>query len=491
MIIPVEIKDKWGESVGRSSQNRADRSHWLSWIVFAAGDYAAIVAAEFSALFLRNFFLTYSVYHISSVYFWLIAPFIFMMFLFMQGLYHRKLVFYQAVEKIFYSCLYGALFSVVLLFIGKVSAEVSRAYVILFTILCFCFLCLVRYILKKTLGRTSLMQTPVLIVGAGMTADVIVKEFQKDSGLNYRIIGFLEDHTPKTVYAKEHPILGGFADLEKVAIETGVRHILIAAPGLPQSQLSDLIYRAQSICPDVGVVPNLVEVPMSNVEVESYYDAKVMVLHVQNNLASRWNRWLKYIFESVSAFLGVIVVSPLLLYIAIKIKCDSPGPVVYAGERIGQYGKRFKCYKFRSMYVNSDEILHEYFNKYPDKLQEWQEYHKLKGEDPRVTLVGRMLRRTSLDELPQIFNVLKGEMGLVGPRPYLPSEMTEMGEAKDLILMARPGITGYWQTSGRSDISFKERLHMESWYVCNWSIWIDLVLLWRTIKVVFKREGAY
>lgn len=463
----------------------------LPKLVLAAGDYLAILAAEWAALTLRNFFMTYSVYHISPAYFFLITPFIFLSFLYMNRLYSGKLLFYQAVEKIFWSCVYSVTFAVVLLFVGKVAEEVSRLYVGLLAVLGFCFLAGMRYLLKRTLGRTALLRTPVLIVGAGLTADAVVGEFQKDSGLNYEVVGFLEDHTPKTVWAKEYPVLGGFDDLEKVVAATGVRHVLIAAPGLSQDRLANLLYRAQSICSDVGVVPNLVEVPMSNVEVESYYDAKVMILHVQNNLASRWNRWLKYIFESVSVLLGIIVVSLLLLYIAVKIKRDSPGPVLYAGERIGQYGKRFKCYKFRSMYVNSDEILQEYFKKHPDKLAEWQEYHKLKGEDPRVTPVGKMLRRTSLDELPQIFNVLKGEMGLVGPRPYLPSELSDMGEAKDLILMVRPGITGYWQTSGRNDISFKERIHMESWYVCNWSIWIDLVLLWRTFRVVLNREGAY
>lgn len=475
------------ETVGK----RRGTGGLLPKLVLAAGDYLAILAAEWAALTLRNFFMTYSVYHISPAYFFLITPFIFLSFLYMNRLYSGKLLFYQAVEKIFWSCVYSVTFAVVLLFVGKVAEEVSRLYVGMLAVLGFCFLAGMRYLLKRTLGRTALLRTPVLIVGAGLTADAVVGEFQKDSGLNYEVVGFLEDHTPKTDWVKEYPILGGFDDLEKVVAATRVQHVLIAAPGLPQNQLSDLLYRAQSICSDVGVVPNLVEVPMSNVEVESYYDAKVMILHVQNNLASRWNRWLKYIFESISAFLGVIVVSPLLLYIAVKIKHDSPGPVVYAGERMGQYGKRFKCYKFRSMYVNSDEILQEYFKKHPDKLREWQKYHKLKGEDPRVTLVGQMLRRTSLDELPQIFNVLKGEMGLVGPRPYLPSELPDMGEAKDLILMARPGITGYWQTSGRNNISFKERLHMESWYVCNWSIWIDLVLLWRTFKAVFKHEGAY
>lgn len=479
------------ERMNKKHLTGSKRSGIVSYLIMVLCDYLAILLAEGAALFLRNFFMTYSVYHISAMYFYGIVPFIFLVFLFLNRLYSGKLLFYQAVEKIFYACLYSILFAVVLLFVGKVSEEVSRLYVGLLAILSFCFLVGMRYTVKQILGKTSLLRTPVLIVGAGLTADAAVQEFEKDSGLNYEVVGFLEDHEPRTSYTAKYPILGGFADLERVVRETGVQHVLIAAPGLPQEQLAGLLYRAQSICSDVGVVPNLVEVPMSNVQAESYYDAKIMVLHVKNNLASPRNRWLKYLLEGIAAAVGVILVSPILLYIAVRIYRDSPGPILYSGERVGKNGKLFKCYKFRSMYVNSDEILQQYLRKYPDKEKEWHIYHKLKGEDPRVTPVGRMLRRTSLDELPQIFNVLKGEMGLVGPRPYLPGEISEMGNAKKVILMARPGITGYWQTSGRNDVSFSDRLRMESWYVSNWSIWIDILMLWRTIKVVAGRKGAY
>ena len=477
--------------MSRSSQGRADRSHWLSWIVFAAGDYAAIVAAEYSALFLRNFFLTYSVYHISPVYFWLIAPFIFMMFLFMQGLYHRKLVFYQAVEKIFYSCLYGALFSVVLLFIGKVSAEVSRAYVILFVALCFVFLVVVRYLLKRTLGKSTFMQTPVLIIGAGLTADVIIHEFQKDSGLNYHIVGFLEDNRPQTAYVKNYPVLGGFADMEAVIRQTATRHVLIAAPGLPQDQLSDLIYRAQSICPDVGIVPNLVEVPMSNVEVESYYDARVMILHVQNNLSKWRNRTMKRVFDMILTIVGGgIMISPILIGVAVWVYRDSPGPVIYKHRRVGKDGKEFDCYKFRSMCVDSAERLQKLLDTDPEARKEWETSFKLKN-DPRITRSGAFLRKTSLDELPQLLNVLKGEMSLVGPRPIIQKEVPRYGEFIKEYYMVRPGITGMWQVSGRSDIDYPERVRMDSWYVHNWSVWLDILMLWRTIKVVIARKGAY
>lgn len=279
--------------------------------------------------------------------------------------------------------------------------------------------------------------------------------------------------------------------MERVIRDTGVQHVIIAAPGIPQTQLSALIYQAQTLVRNVGVVPNLVAVPMSNVTVESFFDAKIMVLQIRNNLASRRNRTLKYVIEFITTCVGTILISPLLAWIAYKIHSDSEGPIIYSGLRVGQNGKMFKCFKFRSMYVNSDEILKKYLDAHPEKKAEWEIYHKLKDYDPRVTPIGKTLRRLSLDELPQIFNVLRGEMGLVGPRPYLQQELDDMGAARNTILLVRPGITGYWQTSGRNEITFEERLHMESWYVCNWDIWIDLVLLWRTFTVVLTHRGAY
>ena len=332
----------------------------LAGFIYSAGDYVAILAAEWAALFLRNAFMDYSVYHIPPVYFYLITPLVFMAFLLKNKLYSKKMPFYQIVENIFYACLYGVAFSIILMFLGRVSDQVSRLYVALFGVLVFLFLVAVRYVMKKTMGKSALMTTSILIVGAGRTADAVVTEFRKDTGLNYTIVGFLEDHEPKTDYVKDYPILGGFGDMEKVVKETGVQSILIAAPGLSQDKLSDLIYRAQSICPDVGIVPNLVAVPMSNIEAESYYDAKVMVIHIKNNLQKRYNRIIKYTMGWICALAGLIVISPFLAYIGYRIHQSSPGPIFYKGERVGERGKLFKCYKFRSMYVNSDDILKKY-----------------------------------------------------------------------------------------------------------------------------------
>lgn len=194
---------------------------------------------------------------------------------------------------------------------------------------------------------------------------------------------------------------------------------------------------------------------------------------------------IKTIFDFTLTAVGTVVISPLLIYVAYRIKKDSPGNIIYVGKRIGKDGELFKCYKFRSMYVNGDEILDRYLTVNPDKKREWQIYHKLK-DDPRVTPIGKFIRKNSIDELPQIFNVLKGEMSLIGPRPYLPEERKEMGDYYLEIIKVKPGISGFWQVYGRGKVTFLERLLMECWYVKNSSIKMDLILLWQTMRIVFN-----
>lgn len=308
--------------------------------------------------------------------------------------------------------------------------------------------------------------------------------------MGYKIIGFLEDNKPKTQYVSRYPILGGFGDLEKVVRETSVESVLIAAPGLSQSALSDLIYRVQFLVKDVGVIPNLVGVPMSNIEAESFFDAKIMVLHIKNNLARKSNQIVKRLFDITATVIGGICMLPVLFIVAAWIYYDSPGPVIYKHRRIGKNGKEFDCYKFRSMCVNSQEVLEELLAADPQAKEEWDRDFKLRN-DPRITRSGAFLRKTSLDELPQLINVLRGEMSLVGPRPIVREEVPRYEKFIKEYYSVLPGITGMWQVSGRNDIDYPERVRMDSWYVHNWSIWLDIVMLWRTVSVVLKHKGAY
>lgn len=473
-----------------SYTSRAAGGSFLPAVIFALFDYLSLVVAGLFAVHLRNWIMTYSSFHLSASYFFFWLPMVFMLFLFFEGLYGKRMLVYQMTERIFLSCLGGTVFSVLLMFIAQVSGQVSRLFVLLFAALAFALLSIVRIFICKVFKKVRAFQIPVLIVGAGKTADLVVHQVRRDAGMRYRILGFLEDRKPFKDYGPSMPILGGFDDLEKSAKETGVDTILIAAPGLPQDKLSDLIYRAQSLVKHVAVVPNLVAVPMSNVSVESFFDAKIMVLHIRNNLDNPWNRLLKRLFDIGATIVGGILISPILLLIAIWVYHDSPGPVIFKHRRVGKDGKEFNCYKFRSMCVNSKEVLEHLLATDPAAKAEWDKEFKLK-DDPRITKSGAFLRKTSLDELPQLWNVLKGEMSLVGPRPIVQAEVPRYGKYIKEYYSVLPGITGMWQTSGRSDIDYPERVQMDSWYVHNWNVWLDMVLLWRTVSVVLNHKGAY
>lgn len=473
-----------------SYTSRAAGGSFLPAVIFALFDYLSLVVAGLFAVHLRNWIMTYSSFHLSASYFFFWLPLVFMLFLFFEGLYGKRMLVYQMTERIFLSCLGGTVFSVLLMFIAQVSGQVSRLFVLLFAALAFALLSMVRIFICKVFKKVRAFQIPVLIVGAGKTADLVVHQVRRDAGMRYRILGFLEDRKPFKDYGPNMPILGGFDDLEKAAKETGVDTILIAAPGLPQDKLSDLIYRAQSLVKHVAVVPNLVAVPMSNVSVESFFDAKIMVLHIKNNLDNPWNRLLKRLFDICATIVGGILISPILLIIAIWVYHDSPGPVIFKHRRVGKDGKEFNCYKFRSMCVNSKEVLEHLLATDPAAKAEWDKEFKLK-DDPRITKSGAFLRKTSLDELPQLWNVLKGEMSLVGPRPIVQAEVPRYGKYIKEYYSVLPGITGMWQTSGRSDIDYPERVQMDSWYVHNWNVWLDMVLLWRTVSVVLNHKGAY
>lgn len=192
--------------------------------------------------------------------------------------------------------------------------------------------------------------------------------------------------------------------------------------------------------------------------------------------------------------MGSLILFPLILPFVGLLVCliswESKGPAIFKQERIGKNSKLYTCYKLRSMYLNAEELLKDYLLQKPHLQREWHQYAKLKETDPRVTKVGRIIRKCSLDELPQVLNVFKGEMSFVGPRPYLPREKSELTGYEE-ILSVRPGITGYWQVNGRNDVEFSERLRMDQWYVQNWSLFLDFKILLKTFVVVVKRQGAF
>lgn len=213
-------------------------------------------------------------------------------------------------------------------------------------------------------------------------------------------------------------------------------------------------------------------------------------LEVTNKLNRRVDRALKRTLDITATLLGGIFILPIGLAIALAIKLDSHGPVLFGHTRLGRNGEPFKVWKFRSMRENAGELLEEYLEKHPELRTEWEATHKLKN-DPRVTRLGNFLRKTSLDEFPQLLNVLRGEMSLVGPRPVVTEEIAHYGAVWELYKRTRPGITGQWQVSGRSDTSYEERTGMDAYYVRNWSVWLDIYILAKTPAAVLGSDGAY
>jgi lipopolysaccharide/colanic/teichoic acid biosynthesis glycosyltransferase len=198
------------------------------------------------------------------------------------------------------------------------------------------------------------------------------------------------------------------------------------------------------------------------------------------------NKIIKFLFDYAIALPAVILLSPVFLFITIAIWLDSPGPIIYRRRVMGVNGSQFNAFKFRTMYINGQEILASF----PDLLDELAQNHKLK-QDPRITRVGRLLRKFSLDELPQLFNVLLNQMSLVGPRMISPDEVKNYNHWGINLLTVKPGMTGLWQVSGRSDITYEQRVRLDMHYIRNYSIWLDLQVIWRTIPAVVKSEGAY
>ena len=195
---------------------------------------------------------------------------------------------------------------------------------------------------------------------------------------------------------------------------------------------------------------------------------------------------IKRLFDIIVSFLGLLILSPLFLLLTILIKCDSKGPVFFIQKRVGRNGKKFGIFKFRTMRINAEELIASFT---PEQLKEWKENFKLKN-DPRITRVGKFLRNTSLDELPQLINIFIGNMSLVGPRPIVEEELEWYGEKKSVLLSVRPGLTGWWATNGRSEVSYPERCDYELYYVYNCSLLLDIKILFKTFSAVFSRKCA-
>ena len=456
------------------------------------GDYIAIILAENIALNICSYINPGKFYvHIPNMYLYLWVPAVFIFFLFYAGAHKKMLPYWEIIRNIFCANFYSVIASIFILYlIHEDTAQISRLYVILLFFFSFILLCLMRKLLVYICNKLNIFKELVVFIGGGKTAETVIRFYDHNSYFGIKVVGIIDDDFASDYLKSRYPLFKGVDRARQYIEKTGVQTAIIAKTRLDKTQLLKLINSIQTVVKNVTFIPNLVGTPIANLDIRRIYRHDMVLLNVKNNLAYFHNRLIKRIFDLVMGLIICIPAVPILILCYFWVKFDSKGPVFFNAKRIGKGGKEFTCYKFRSMYVNSDEILQKYLAENPKAKKEWDEFKKLHDYDPRVTKAGRIMRRTSLDELPQLLNVLKGEMSLVGPRPYLPREIKDMGEFYKIIIQTVPGITGYWQVNGRSDVTFEGRLKMDNWYIHNWSVWIDMVLLFKTIKAVFFSKGA-
>ena len=461
-------------------------------LLFICFDYFAILLAEKMAFGLHDLYGIFmgTSYHVPDAYLFFWIPLVFIAFLGIAQTYTKMQPILETVRQIFYAVLYALITCILALYFMEASMLASRLYVVLFGVLALFNIYVVRYVLLKVLKTTNTLTKPVILIGAGKTAEIVLRFFEGDLGYRYRVVGLLDDNPISDILPHKFLLLGKVSDAESIIRDSGIKTVIITAPGMDSERLESLVAKIQPLVRDILFVPDLMMLPLGHVGVEPFYTEKVFMLSIRNNLARRRNRLAKRVFDLVATICGGLLILPILLVLAVLVGIDNRGRIIFAHRRVGRNGKLFPCYKFQSMVPDAQERLEEYLAQNPEARKEWEESFKLTN-DPRVTKLGAFLRRTSLDELPQLWNVLMGDMSLVGPRPIVTKEIERYGDYIREYYMVPPGITGMWQVNGRSDTTYEERVAMDTWYVRNWSVWIDLVYLFKTIKTVFTGKGAY
>jgi undecaprenyl-phosphate galactose phosphotransferase len=411
------------------------------------------------------------------------------------GHYSRRRQLWQEIGDIALVAAVAFLFDAALLYLLKVNF--SRLWVLASWAMIVPAVPLVRRTVKHVALELGSWKQATAIIGTGPNAREIAEAYARDIHLGYEVLAFLD---PSAAPDEERAVTVGNRRIPVVPIDPnskelpgwlGQPHVVVALELDEVLGREALIENLSFYHGDIDVISPLRGLPINNTRAMHFFSRDILSLRIHNNLARPWAQLVKRAFDLVAALSLLLFVAPLMAVIALRIKLADGGPVFFAHTRVGRQGQLFKCYKFRTMVTNSAEVLARLLAHDPTARAEWERERKLK-HDPRITAIGRLLRRTSLDELPQLINVVRGEMSLVGPRPVVPDELALYGEAKIYYLQVRPGLTGLWQISGRNDVDYERRVSLDTWYVRNWTLWYDILILFRTAVVVPSRSsGAY
>lgn len=396
-----------------------------------------------------------------------------------RGHYRQRLPFWETMGNLLSVAFMGFVVSGFMAFASHDNASrLWTAFCWIF-FLFFSFFC--RAAVRRAQKKAGLWKIPAIIIGGGATATATCRALTRDEHLGFEIVdqlpSFVLSDMQKT-HAWKQVLMMHDAEYIFLALEGGeIERYQKALRSLP---------RARVPC---SIVPPWLGLPTSTMTPHHFMMQDVMMLHDTNRLLLPIPRMIKRMVDIVLSSMALAALSPLFAFVAIVIRRDG-GPVLFKQPRVGQHGRLFGCYKFRSMRADAEAALYRYLKENPAAAEEWRQNQKLKN-DVRITKFGHFIRRASIDELPQLFNVLKGDMSIVGPRPIVEAEIEKYKNDISYYYTVRPGITGSWQVSGRSDLSYDERVSMDGWYVRNWSLWHDFAIICKTVPAVLHRDGAY
>ena len=370
---------------------------------------------------------------------------------------------YQRIDSIFVAFVFSYIFSLIILMIC-------------------------RDIMHFIIARTKMKGIPAVIYGAGPTGRLVVDRLLKAKKVGYAPVLILDDNPEHGDSYNGIPIIHDTSLGPEIVKRYKIKMAILAMPDLSQAEVTSLINNSVSAFRYNVLVPNFFTINNIWMTVRDFDG--ILGFATSHKLKMFWNLAIKRISDFFLVTLGGLLLLPMFLIIALLIKLSSKGPVLYGHKRVGLNGKQFYAYKFRSMVIDADKKLESVLAADSRLSEEWKATQKLK-KDPRITKIGKFLRRTSFDEFPQLINILKGEMSLVGPRPVTEGEIKKYGENAKRVLTVRPGLTGLWQVSGRSDTEYAERVSYDLYYIQSWSLWLDFWILFRTPPAMFNGKGAY
>lgn len=399
----------------------------------------------------------------------------------------RKIIYwFEELQRLLLSHTVAALSLAGLLYMLKV--DLSRLTFAYFYVLALAGLLGYRFFLRvwaRIQRNHGIGITRVLIIGTGRMGDDVIHQLERQNWTEFQVVGFLDDMAdPAEWDSQKYPVLGRLDDAVSVSRQYLIDEIIFTLPLHAHARLANLVVRLHELPVRIHVVPDYFDLTFHAATIENI--GGIPLIGLRDPAIDGFQRFGKRLMDLFLAGLGLFFLWPIMLLVAIAIKLEDWGPILYSSPRVGENGRLFYMHKFRSMVVNADKLQH--------MVSQTDENGKVlfkHADDPRITRIGRFIRRTSIDELPQLFNVLRGDMSLVGPRPELPWLVDSYEPWQRKRFAVPQGITGWWQVNGRSENPMHLHTDQDLYYIQHYSLWLDIQILWRTISVVFRGRGAY